>query len=193
MEMNLGSMVMILRPGFRDLNGNHPVILVRKNASIKIQHQGDDYCFFYLDVIVRSKFVPRNTTVNCECYKGLLERLRNYCIENDLWNGQTDSFSIMTTLRVTHRFWYGNFCQTKIPLCVIIHLIHRIWHRATSGSSKNSKWPRNLDVLNRFTTSSQPRQRNWRHSRKVTSRTASPCGKNNGMCVRSDGECFEGD
>ena len=29
-EMKLGSMVTILRPGFRVLNGNHPVLLVRK-------------------------------------------------------------------------------------------------------------------------------------------------------------------
>ena len=32
--------------------------------------------FFYLDGIVRAEFVPRNTTVNSEYYKGLLERLR---------------------------------------------------------------------------------------------------------------------
>ena len=49
-----------------------------KGASIKIQHQGGDDCvFFYLDGIVRAEFVPRNTTVNSEHYKGLLERLRN--------------------------------------------------------------------------------------------------------------------
>ena len=46
------------------------------------------------------------------------------CVENDLRNGQTVSSSIMTTLCVTHRFWYGNFCQTKILRCVPIHLIH---------------------------------------------------------------------
>jgi len=33
--------------------------------------------FFDIDGIVRAEFVPRNTTVNCEYYKGLLERLRN--------------------------------------------------------------------------------------------------------------------
>ena len=33
--------------------------------------------FFDLDGIVRAEFVPRNTTVNPEYYKGLLERLRN--------------------------------------------------------------------------------------------------------------------
>jgi len=32
---------------------------------------------FDLDGIVRTEFVPRNTTVNSEYYKGLLERLRN--------------------------------------------------------------------------------------------------------------------
>jgi len=33
--------------------------------------------FFELDGIVRAEFLPRNTTVNSEYYKGLLERLRN--------------------------------------------------------------------------------------------------------------------
>ena len=32
---------------------------------------------FELDGIVRAEFVPRNTTVDSEYYKGLLERLRN--------------------------------------------------------------------------------------------------------------------
>ena len=60
-------------------------------------------------------------------------------ILNDLRNGQTVSSSVMTTLRVTHRFWYGSFCQIKILRCVFVHLIHRISHRATSGSSPKSK------------------------------------------------------
>jgi len=33
--------------------------------------------FFDLDGIVRAEFVPRNTTVNSEYFKGLLEHLRN--------------------------------------------------------------------------------------------------------------------
>jgi len=33
--------------------------------------------FFDLDGTVQAEFVPRNTTVNSEYYKGLLERLRN--------------------------------------------------------------------------------------------------------------------
>jgi len=33
--------------------------------------------FFDLDGIARAEFVPRNTTVNSEYYKGLLEHLRN--------------------------------------------------------------------------------------------------------------------
>jgi len=33
--------------------------------------------FFDLDGIGRAEFVPRKTKVNCEYYKGLLERLRN--------------------------------------------------------------------------------------------------------------------
>jgi len=75
--MKLGSMVMILRPGFRVLNGNHTVLLVRKKAlqsrsNIKVMM----IVFFDLDGIVRAEFVLRNTTVNCEYYKGLLERIR---------------------------------------------------------------------------------------------------------------------
>jgi len=33
--------------------------------------------FLALHAIVRDEFVPRNTTVNSECYKGLSDRLRN--------------------------------------------------------------------------------------------------------------------
>ena len=91
--------------------------------------------FFDLDGIVRAEFVPRNTTVNSEYYKGLLERLRNDVRKKDLRNGQTVSSSIMTMLHVTHHFWHSNFCQIKILWCVLTHLIHRIWHCATSGSS----------------------------------------------------------
>jgi hypothetical protein len=65
-------------------------------------------------------------------YKGLLERLRNDVRRKDLKNGQTVPSSI-TTLRATHRFWYGYFCQKYYG--VLTHLIHRIWHGATSGSS----------------------------------------------------------
>lgn len=46
----------------------------KKSASFKIQHQGGDDCVFDLDGFVRAEFVPRNITVNSECYKGLLER-----------------------------------------------------------------------------------------------------------------------
>ena len=74
--MKLGSMVMILRPGFRVLNGNHPILLVRKSASIKIQHQGYDDCVFWPSWNCASWVCTRNTTVNFEYYKGLLERLR---------------------------------------------------------------------------------------------------------------------
>ena len=66
----------------------------------------------------------------------------------------------LNMLQLTHRFWYGNFCQIKILRCVLIHLIHRIWHRATSGSSPQSKWPWKVNVLNRFRTPKQPRLRN---------------------------------
>jgi len=48
-----------------------------KSASIKIQHQGGDDCVFDCDGIVRAEFVSRNTTVNSEYYKSLLESLRD--------------------------------------------------------------------------------------------------------------------
>ena len=129
-----------------------------------------------------AEVVPRNTRVNSEYYKGLLERFKN------------------DVRRKRHEKWANGFilhlnnapCHTslllwqflsKILRCVLIHLIHRIWHRATSGSSPKSKWPWKVNVLNRFRTSRQPRQRNWRHSRKRTSRTASESGKNDGISV----------
>ena len=76
--MKLGSMVMILRQGFRVLNGNHPVLLMRKEgrqsrSNIKVMM----IVFSDLYGTVRAEFVYRNTTVDCEYYTGLLERLRN--------------------------------------------------------------------------------------------------------------------
>jgi len=157
--MKLGSMVMILRPGFRVLNGNHPVLMWKKHVN---QDPTSRWwrLFFDLDGIVRAKFVPRNTMVNSEYYKGLLERLWNDVRGKDLRNGQTVSSSIMTTLCVTHCFWYSNFCQIKILRRVLIHLIHLIWHHVTSSSSPKSKRPWKVNILNRFRTSRQPRQRN---------------------------------
>jgi len=43
----------------------------RSNIKVKM------IVFFDLDRIVRAEFVPRNTMVNSEYYKGLLEHLRN--------------------------------------------------------------------------------------------------------------------
>jgi len=118
---------------------NHAVLPVRKNTSIKIQHQGDDNCVFDLDGIVRAEFVPRNTTVNYEYYKGLLESLRK-----DVRRKQPEK-------------WANGFiihnenapCHTSLPvrkflsnknITVCPHpLIRRIWHRATFGSSPKSK------------------------------------------------------
>ena len=75
--MKLGSMVMFLRPGFRVLNGNHPVLLVRKQRVNQDPTSRWWRLFFDPDGIVRAEFVPRYTTVNSEYYKGLLEHLRN--------------------------------------------------------------------------------------------------------------------
>ena len=46
----------------------------QSRSSIKVMMM---IVFFDLDGIVRAEFVPRNTTVNSEHYKGLLEHLRN--------------------------------------------------------------------------------------------------------------------
>ena len=75
--MKLGSMVMILRPGFSVLTGNHPVLLVQKKPVNQDPTSRWWWLFFDLDGIVWVEFVPRNTTVNYEYYKGLLEHLRN--------------------------------------------------------------------------------------------------------------------
>jgi len=94
--------------------------------------------FFDLDGIVRAEFVPRNTTVNSEYYRGLLERLRNDARRKqpEKWaNGfilHHDNAPCHTSLLV----WQF---LSKILRCVLIHLIHRIWHCATSGSSPKSK------------------------------------------------------
>jgi len=94
--------------------------------------------FFDLDGIVPAVFVPRNTTVNSEYYKGLLECLRNdvHRKRPEKWaNGfilHHDNAPCHTSLLV-RRF------LSKILRHVLNHLIHRIWHRATSGSSPKSK------------------------------------------------------
>jgi hypothetical protein len=66
---------------------------------------------------------------------------------NNRFEYEASECDIMTTLRVTHRFRYSNFCPIKMLRCVLIHLIHRIWHRATSGSSSKSKWPWKVTVF----------------------------------------------
>jgi len=129
-EMKLGSMVMILRPGFRVLNGNHPVLLVQKKArqsrsNIKVVM----IVFFDLDGIVRAEFAPRNITGNSEYYKGLLESLRNNVRRKrpEKWaNGfilHHDNAPCHTSLLV----W--QFLSNKLLRCTLIHLIHWIWHR----------------------------------------------------------------
>ena len=116
--------------------------------------------FWSFDGIVRAEFVPRNTTVNSEYYRGLLQRLRNDVRRKrpEKWaNGiilHHDNAPCHTSLLIRQ------FLSNKILRCVLIHLIHRIWHRATSGSSPKSKWPWKVRVLNWFRTSRQPRQRN---------------------------------
>ena len=95
--------------------------------------------FFDLDRIVRAEFVPRNTTVNSEYYKSLLD-----CLRNDLrrkrpekWaNGfilHHDNAPCHTSLLVR------KFLSNKNIAVCPHHLIQPIWHRATSGSSPKSK------------------------------------------------------
>jgi len=94
--------------------------------------------FFDLDGIVLSVFVSRNTTVNSEYYKGLLE-----CLRNDVHIKQPEKWANGFILH-----HYNAPCHTsllvrqflsKILQCVLIHLIHRIWLCVTSGSSPKSK------------------------------------------------------
>jgi len=66
---------MILRPEFRVLNGNHPVLLVRKGRVSQDPTSRWWLCFLTLMELCEL-FVPRNTTVKSEYYEGLLERLR---------------------------------------------------------------------------------------------------------------------
>ena len=139
--------------------------------------------FFYLDGIVQAEFVPRNATVNSEHYKGLLQRLRNDVRRKwrEKWANSLilhhDNAPCHTSLLVQQILSNKN-----ITVC-LIHLIHWIWHHATSGSSPKSKWPWKVNVLNQFRTLRQPRQPNLRHSRKRISRTASESSKNNGISV----------
>jgi len=49
----------------------------KKARQSRTNIKGMTIVFFDLDGIVRAEFVPRNTTVNSEYNKGLLERLRN--------------------------------------------------------------------------------------------------------------------
>lgn len=72
-EMKLESIIMILRPRFRDFNRNHSV-LRRKGTPIEIQYQYDTV--FDPDAIVQAEFTPRKAVVNSEYSKGLLENLR---------------------------------------------------------------------------------------------------------------------
>ena len=109
----------------------------KKSASIKIQHQGGDDAFFDFDGIARAEFVPRNTTVNFEYHKGLSE-----CLRNDVHRKQPEKWANGFILHHDN-----DPCHTSLPVrqflsnknitCVLIHLIHRIWHRATSGPSQS--------------------------------------------------------
>ena len=129
-----------------------------KEASINIQHQGDDDCVFDLDGNVRAEFVPRNSTVNSEYCKGLLERLRNdvHTKRPGKW---ANGFFLHHDNAPCHISLLVRQFLSRISRCVLIHLIQRIWHRATSGSSPKTKWPWKVNVLKRFRRSRQPRKR----------------------------------
>ena len=68
------------------VNGYDPEIRVQSSqwksptspcAKKAHQSRSNIKVFFDLHGIVRAEFVPRSTMVNSECYKNLLERLRN--------------------------------------------------------------------------------------------------------------------
>jgi len=148
-------------PETRVLNGNHPVLLVRKKKRVNQDPASRWWWlfFFYLDGIVRAEFVSRNTTVNSEYYKGLLERLRNNMRGKrpEKW---ANSFILHHDNTLCHTSLLVRQFLSKILRYVLMHRIHRIWHRATSGSSPKSKWPWKVNVLNRFRTSRQAQQGN---------------------------------
>ena len=159
-EMKLGSMVMILRPGFRVLNGNHPVLLVRKKCVNRDPTSRWWWlCFSTLMELCELCLYPGNTTVNSEYYKGFLERLRNdvHRKRPEKW---AKGFILHHDNAPCHTSLLVRQFLSKISRYVLIHLIDRIWHRVTSDSSPKSKWPRKVNVLNRFRTSRQPLQRN---------------------------------
>ena len=63
----------VQRSQWKSPSSPHAKKACRSRSSIKVMM----IVFFYLDRIVRAEFAPRNTTVNSEYYKGLLEHLRN--------------------------------------------------------------------------------------------------------------------
>lgn len=156
------STVMILRPSFRVLNRNHSGLpCSRKRAHwSKFNIKMILIVFFFdLEEIACTEFVPRNTIVNSEYYsyysiKGMM------CLKNGLRNGRIVSPSILTTLRVTHLLWYGNFCQMKTLQCVLIHPVQQIWRCLTPDSPLKSKWPWKVNALNWFRISKAPQQYN---------------------------------
>ena len=94
--------------------------------------------FCDLDGIVRADFVPRNTTVNSKYYKGLLGSLRND-VRRKRPENWANGFILHHDNAPCHTSLLVRQFLSKILRCVLIHLIHQTWHRATSGSSSKSK------------------------------------------------------
>jgi hypothetical protein len=100
---------------------------------------------YFRDSVFNNMYLFHQLNTQCSIFcltqtektKRLLERLRKDVRRKRPEKWPKVSSSIMTSLRVTHHSRYGNFCQIKMLRCVLSHLIHRIWHRATSGSTQS--------------------------------------------------------
>jgi len=97
--------------------------------------------FFDLDGTVRAEFVPRNTTVNSEYYKGLSEHLRNDVRRKrpEKW---PNSFILHHDNAPCHTLLLVQQFLSNKNITVCPHPTYSPdLARATSGSCPKSKWP----------------------------------------------------
>lgn len=83
---------------------------VNRNASVKNMF----FALFRIQGINRAQFLPGGVTVNPECYRGLLEHLRNDLRRKRPENGRTCLCGFMAALVVAHLFSSASFWLIKI-------------------------------------------------------------------------------
>lgn len=76
----------------------------KNSMSVNIRHPSDVNCAFHFGAIVRVGFIPRNTTVNSEYFKDLLEHVRNNVHRKRPEKRACGFISIMITPHITHCF-----------------------------------------------------------------------------------------